>query len=98
LSAPRFPRENWDMWGFIVDGVSLVLLSVAVLLILLILIQRGKGGGFIGALDGSIPFGSRARHQFTRWTIYSALALLYLTMFLVKMIQMGPWFLGRLGR
>jgi preprotein translocase subunit SecG len=58
-------------------------------MILLILIQRGKGGGLIGALGGaggSSPFGSRAGDQFTRLTIYIAIAWLFLTMIQVKAI------------
>ena len=38
---------------------------------------------------GSSPFAARAGDQLTRWTIYVALALLFLTMFLVKLIQVG---------
>ena len=54
------------------------------------MIQRGKGGGLIGALGGaggSSPFGSRAGDQFTRLTIYVAIAWLILTMIQVKAIQ-----------
>ena len=52
--------------------------------------KRGKGGGLIGALGGaggSSPFGSRAGDQFTRLTIYIAIAWLLLTMIQVKAIQ-----------
>jgi preprotein translocase subunit SecG len=44
-------------------------------MILLILIQRGRGGGLIGALGGSggsSPFGSRAGDTFTRVTLIVA--------------------------
>ena len=64
---------------------------VAVLfMILLVLIQKGKGGGLIGALGGtggSSPFGSRAGDQFTRLTIYVACLWLLLTMIEVRVIQ-----------
>ena len=66
------------------------LLAIGLFLILLVLIQRGKGGGLIGALGGSggsSPFGSRAGDQFTRITIYVALLWLFLTMAQVKVIQ-----------
>ena len=81
------------MWAFVAVLVSLVLLSVAVFLIVLILIQRGKGGGLTGALGGSPgtgPFGARAGDQFTRLTIYVFIVWLFLTMFLVKVMQLAP--------
>jgi preprotein translocase subunit SecG len=66
-----------------------VLLS-GVFLILLVLIQRGKGGGLAGAFGGaggSSPFGSRAGDQFTRLTIYVAGFWLLLTLIQVRVIQ-----------
>ena len=60
------------------------------LLIPLILIQRGKGGGLAGAfggVGGSSAFGSRAGDTFTRVTIYTALVWILLIMFLIKMTQ-----------
>ena len=70
--------------------LNFVLLPLGAFMILLILIQRGKGGGLIGALGGaggSSPFGSRAGDQFTRLTIYVAIGWLLLTMIQVKAIQ-----------
>jgi len=78
------------MWQFIAILLNFILLPLAAFLILLILIQRGKGGGLIGALGGaggSSPFGSRAGDQFTRLTIYVAIVWLLLTMIQVKTIQ-----------
>ncbi len=53
-----------------------ILLSVtAVFLILLVLVQRGRGGGLAGALGGpggSSAFGAKAGDAFTRITIYVA--------------------------
>lgn len=77
-------------WGLISLVLNLILLPLAAFMILLILIQRGKGGGLIGALGGaggSSPFGSRAGDQFTRLTIYIAIVWLLLTMIQVKTIQ-----------
>jgi preprotein translocase subunit SecG len=71
-------------------ALNLILLPLSAFLILLVLIQRGKGGGLIGALGGaggSSPFGSRAGDQFTRLTIYVAIAWLFLTMIQVKAVQ-----------
>jgi preprotein translocase subunit SecG len=78
------------MWGFLAVTLNIVLLPLGAFMILLILIQRGKGGGLIGALGGaggSSPFGSRAGDQFTRLTIYVAIGWLLLTMIQVKAIQ-----------
>lgn len=76
--------------GVIAWLLNFFVLIVGLFLILLVLIQRGKGGGLIGALGGSggsSPFGSRAGDQFTRITIYVALVWLFLTMAQVKVIQ-----------
>jgi preprotein translocase subunit SecG len=70
--------------------LGVVNLFLGLFLLVLVLIQRGKGGGLIGALGGSggsSPFGSRAGDQFTRLTIYLALIWLGLTMIQVKAIQ-----------
>lgn len=76
--------------GYIAGILNFFVLVVGLFLILLVLIQRGKGGGLIGALGGaggSSPFGSRAGDQFTRITIYVALVWLFLTMAQVRVIQ-----------
>src|SRR5262245_53600888 len=78
------------MYGMLSVTLNCILLPLGAFLILLILIQRGKGGGLIGALGGaggSSPFGSRAGDQFTRLTIYVAIGWLLLTMIQVKAIQ-----------
>ncbi len=76
--------------GVIAFLLNVLVIMVGLFLILLVLIQRGKGGGLIGALGGSggsSPFGSRAGDAFTRITIYVALVWLFLTMAQVKVIQ-----------
>ena len=78
------------MWDWLPGPLNLVLLLVGLFMVLLVLIQRGKGGGLIGALGGtggSSPFGSRAGDQFTRLTIYVACIWLFLTMLQVRAIQ-----------
>lgn len=73
----------------------LALLNVAIIIagvfmILLILIQRGKGGGLAGAFGaagGSSAFGSRAGDQFTKITLITALIWVLLIMLLAKMAQ-----------
>src|SRR5271163_2160094 len=78
------------MLSWVPGPLNVILFLLGLFLILLVLIQRGKGGGLIGALGGaggSSPFGSRAGDQFTRLTIYVAIAWLLLTMIQVKSIQ-----------
>ncbi len=78
------------MWSWLPGPLNLILFLLGAFLILLVLIQRGKGGGLIGALGGaggSSPFGSRAGDQFTRLTIYVALIWLFLTMVQVRAVQ-----------
>jgi preprotein translocase subunit SecG len=78
------------MWAWVPGPLNFILLLVGLFMILLVLIQRGKGGGLIGALGGtggSSPFGSRAGDQFTRLTIYVACIWLFLTMVMVRAIQ-----------
>jgi preprotein translocase subunit SecG len=70
--------------------LNVVVLLSGLFLILLVLIQRGKGGGLAGAFGGaggSSPFGSRAGDAFTRLTIYVAGVWLIVTLIQVRVIQ-----------
>ena len=70
--------------------IAVVLLVLGLFLILLVLIQRGKGGGLAGAFGGaggSSAFGSRAGDTFTKITIYVAAGWLLLIMILIKTTQ-----------
>lgn len=76
--------------GWVPPIMNLILLLASLFLILLVLIQRGKGGGLAGAFGGaggSSAFGSRAGDTFTRVTIYVAAVWILLIMFLIKMVQ-----------
>jgi preprotein translocase subunit SecG len=56
-------------------SLNLLVLVLGLLLIFLVLIQRGKGGGLAGAFGGSggaSAFGSRAGNVFTRITLIVA--------------------------
>jgi preprotein translocase subunit SecG len=60
---------------FFTNLLSVLIFLTSLFLILLILIQRGRGGGLIGALGGSggsSAFGSRAGDTFTRVTLVAA--------------------------
>jgi preprotein translocase subunit SecG len=70
--------------------LNVLILLVGLFLILLILIQRGKGGGLAGAFGGaggSSAFGSRAGDTFTRVTITVAAVWVLLIMLMVKVVQ-----------
>lgn len=76
--------------GWVPDVLNVVLLIAGVFLMLLVLIQSGKGGGLSGALGGaggSSAFGTRAGDTFTRVTIYTAAVWVLLIMFLIKITQ-----------
>jgi preprotein translocase subunit SecG len=73
--------------GFLVGLLNVFLFLVSLFLILVVLIQRGKGGGLAGAfggVGGSSAFGSRAGDAFTRFTIIVATIWVLLIMILVK--------------
>jgi preprotein translocase subunit SecG len=70
--------------------LNILVLLISVFLILLILIQRGKGGGLAGAfggVGGSSAFGSRAGDLFTRVTLGVAAVWIILIMIQVKVVQ-----------
>lgn len=70
--------------------LNVVLLLTGIFLILLILIQRGKGGGLAGAFGGtggSSAFGSRAGDAFTRVTIMVAAVWILLIMIMIRITQ-----------
>ena len=67
-----------------------LVLLIGCFLILLVLIQRGKGGGLSGAfggVGGSSAFGSRAGDLFTRITLVVAGVWLILAMVEVVVLQ-----------
>jgi preprotein translocase subunit SecG len=78
------------VWTWVPPVLNFVLLLTGLFLILLVLIQRGKGGGLAGAFGGaggSSAFGSRAGDAFTRVTIFVALVWVLLIMILIKSVQ-----------
>jgi preprotein translocase subunit SecG len=79
---------SWPGWASIL--LNVLVLLIGLFLILLVLIQRGKGGGLAGAfggVGGSSPFGSRAGDMFTRITIGVAAFWILLIMVQVKVVQ-----------
>jgi len=77
--------------------LKLLLGGVAVFLILLVLVQRGRGGGLAGALGGmggSSAFGAKAGDVFTRITIISAAVWIVLCIAAAKFVPSGESRLG----
>jgi preprotein translocase subunit SecG len=68
-------------------GITLFLISI--FLILLILVQRGRGGGLAGALGGpggQSAFGTKAGDRFTWVTYGAAVVWIFLAMASIKLI------------
>ena len=75
---------------FLSNLLNFAIIAMGLLLILTILIQRGKGGGLIGAFGGaggSSPFGSKAGDTFTRITITMAAIWVLLIMIHVRVAK-----------
>src|SRR5262245_59581173 len=80
-----------SFWSHLLNAV---IVGLGLLLILTILIQRGKGGGLIGAFGGaggSSPFGSKAGDTFTRITITMAGIWVLLIMIHVKVAKLDSY-------
>jgi preprotein translocase subunit SecG len=83
--VPILADVSW--WSTLLNWLVLL---VGILLIFIVLIQRGKGGGLAGAfggVGGSSAFGSRAGDLFTRVTLILAAVWIFLIMAEVKVIQ-----------
>ena len=75
-------------WGHYFFAISLTLLSL--FMVLVILVQRGRGGGLTGALGGmggQSAFGTKAGDLFTRITIVVAALWVLLAMAALKVLN-----------
>lgn len=86
----NYPADRLMVTPLLADFVGFVLGSsiagVSLFLILLILVQRGRGGGLTGALGGpggQSAFGTKAGDLFTRITSFVALGWITLCAFTV---------------
>lgn len=67
-----------------------LMLLISVFLILLVLVQRGRGGGLTGALGGAggqSAFGTKAGDTFTRVTYGVAILWIFVCMMAIKVLQ-----------
>jgi preprotein translocase subunit SecG len=72
--------------------LNVLLVFCSVILIFLVLIQRGKGGGLAGAfggMGGSSAFGTKAGDIFTKITMWVAGTWILLAMALVLLVNSG---------
>jgi preprotein translocase subunit SecG len=70
--------------------LNIVVLVLSLMLLFIILIQRGKGGGLAGAfggMGGSSAFGSKAGDTFVKITLYLAAIWVLVIMIHVKVAQ-----------
>ena len=73
--------------------LAVMLSGTAVFLILVVLVQRGRGGGLAGALGGmggQSAFGAKAGDLFTRITMVVAFFWIVLCMVSVKTLNTDP--------
>jgi preprotein translocase subunit SecG len=70
--------------------LNVLILITGLFMILLVLIQKGKGGGLAGAFGGaggSSAFGSRMNDQFVQYTLITAAIWVLLIMLMAKIVQ-----------
>ncbi len=75
--------------GFLHYVLGFLLFSTSVFLILLILVQRGRGGGLTGALGGmggQSAFGAKAGDMFTRVTMVTATIWILLSLGAIRFL------------
>jgi preprotein translocase subunit SecG len=73
--------------------IQFLLIVIALFMIMLVLVQRGRGGGLAGALGGmggQSAFGTKAGDMFTRITIVTAAVWILLCMYAVVYLNKQP--------
>ncbi|MCE5268441.1 MAG: preprotein translocase subunit SecG [Planctomycetaceae bacterium] len=78
--------------GILNSLLIVLLLLTAVFLIVLVLIQRGKGGGLAGAfggMGGQSAFGTKAGDLFTKITIGVAIVWIVLCVITIRVLGLG---------
>ena len=78
-----------DVW-WLSHVLNLIVLGLGGMLMLLVLIQRGKGGGLAGAFGGaggSSPFGSREAGKIVSATLWLAGVWVLVIMIHVKIVK-----------
>jgi preprotein translocase subunit SecG len=84
--------STWGGWlaYYLPAILNVLILLIGLFMILLVLIQKGKGGGLAGAFGGaggSSAFGSRMNDQFVQYTLITAAIWVLLIMLMAKIVQ-----------
>jgi preprotein translocase subunit SecG len=84
--------STWGGWlaYYLPAILNVLILVIGLFMILLVLIQKGKGGGLAGAFGGaggSSAFGSRMNDQFVQYTLITAAIWVLLIMLMAKIVQ-----------
>ena len=85
MIAPTFAMLEWFP-----PVLNILIWLVSVFLILLILIQKGKGGGLAGAFGGpggQSAFGSKTADAFTKITLYVAGIWVAMIVIMIWLVQ-----------
>jgi len=72
--------------------LALVLVPLSFFLIALILVQRGRGGGLVGAfggMGGQSAFGAKAGDLFTRFTVITVIIWITLCISILLFMKQG---------
>ena len=75
---------------YVIGTLAVLLLLTSLFMILLVLIQRGRGGGLAGAfggMGGQSAFGTRAGDVFTKITVVVAIVFILLASLLGKAMR-----------
>ena len=88
LAQSNAPTSSWP---YVLFGVAMF--ATAIFLILLVLVQRGRGGGLAGAfggMGGQSAFGAKAGDTFTKVTIYASTFWILLCMAALAVLNPKP--------
>lgn len=89
-----------DVWWFLFPLFGTAMVLIAIFLILLVLVQRGRGGGLTGALGGmggQSAFGTKAGDTFTRVTIGAAVVWILLCVASIRLLNGTSSLAGGIG-
>ena len=79
-----------EIWVFVFGGA---MFAIAVFLMLLVLVQRGRGGGLAGAfggMGGQSAFGAKAGDTFTKVTIWTSTVWILVCMAALAVLNPRP--------
>lgn len=93
LTVPNIAPELLAQFSYGLFIMEMLLFGCSLFMIMLILVQRGKGGGLTGALGGAggqSAFGAKAGDAFTKITIGTAVIWIFLCMITIAYFNPPP--------